>query len=117
MKHDRLEGRQILWLILAAALVLLAAVLPAANPGKYGPDIYDPGADVKGQLAAVVKTAGPENRNILLMFGGNGCPRCHRLHELFAADAAAQPRPGRPLADQGFRLPGPGPRFHAPAAE
>jgi thioredoxin-related protein len=90
MKHDRLEGRQILWLILAAALVLLAAVLPAANQGKYGPDIYDPGADVKGQIAAAVKTAGAENRNILLMFGGNWCPWCHRLHELFAADAAVK---------------------------
>jgi thioredoxin-related protein len=86
MKHERLEGKQILWLILAAALVLLAAVLPAANEGKYGPDIYDPGADAKAQIAAGVKTAGLENKNILLVFGGNWCPWCHRLHALFGSD-------------------------------
>ncbi|HSQ35383.1 MAG TPA: thioredoxin family protein [Candidatus Binatia bacterium] len=86
MKDERLEGKQILWLILAAVLLLLAAVLPAANQGKYGPDIYDPGADVKTQIAAALKTAGAENRNILLMFGGNWCPWCHRLHALFGAD-------------------------------
>lgn len=88
MKLDRLEGKKILWLLLAAALVLLAAILPAAAEGKNGPDIYDPGADVKAQIAAAVKTAGVENKNIILMFGGNWCPWCHRLHALFQADAA-----------------------------
>jgi len=87
MKLDKPESKQVLWLILAAALVLLAAILPAADQGKYGPDIYDPGADVKAQITAAVKTAGLENRNILLMFGGNWCPWCHRLHALFASDA------------------------------
>jgi thioredoxin-related protein len=86
MKSEKLEGKKLLWLILAAVLVLLAAILPAAEQGKNGPDIYDPGADVKAQIAAAVKTAGLENRNILLMFGGNWCPWCHRLHALFGAD-------------------------------
>jgi thioredoxin-related protein len=87
MKLEKTESKTMLWLILAAVLVLLAAILPAANQGQYGPDIYDPGADGKAQIAAAVKTAGLENRNILLMFGGNWCPWCHRLHELFQADA------------------------------
>ena len=87
MRLERLEGKKMLWLLLAAALVLLAAILPAATQGKNGPDIYDPGADVKAQIAAAVKTAGVENKNIILMFGGNWCPWCHRLHELFQADA------------------------------
>lgn len=86
MKDDRLEGKHILWLILAAVLLLLAAILPAATPGKYGPDIYDPEADVKAQIAAAVKNAGMENKNVLLMFGGNWCPWCHRLHALFRSD-------------------------------
>jgi thioredoxin-related protein len=86
MKLEKTESKTMLWLILAAALVLLAAILPAANQGKYGPDIYDPGADVKAQIAAAVKTAGLENRNILLMFGGNWCPWCHRLHALLGSD-------------------------------
>ena len=87
MKLDRLGGKKILWLLLAAALVLLAAVLPAANQTENRPDIYDPGADVKAQIAAAVKSAGAENKNIILMFGGNWCPWCHRLHALFQADA------------------------------
>jgi thioredoxin-related protein len=87
MRLERLEGKKMLWLLLAAALVLLASILPAATQGKNGPDIYDPGADVKAQIAAAVKTAGVENKNVILMFGGNWCPWCHRLHELFQADA------------------------------
>jgi len=80
MRLERLEGKKILWLV-------LAAVLPAAAQAGSQPAIYDPGADVKAQIAAAVKTAGVENRNIMLMFGGNWCPWCHRLHALFQADA------------------------------
>jgi thioredoxin-related protein len=80
--------RKFLWLILAAALVLLAAMLPAQSPTATRPAIYDPAADMKAQITAAVKRAGAEERNVLLMYGGNWCPWCHRLHELFAADAA-----------------------------
>ncbi len=83
-----MADRRFLWLLLAAALVLLAALLPAQARPASRPAIYDPGADVKAQISAAVKRAGAEERNILLMFGGNWCPWCHRLHELFAADAA-----------------------------
>jgi thioredoxin-related protein len=83
-----LENKQFLWLVLAAALVLLAAILPAEVKSEGKPAIYDPAADMKTLIAAAVKKAGVEDRNILLMFGGNWCPWCHRLHELFAADAA-----------------------------
>ena len=85
-----LADRKFFWLLLAAALVLLAAMLPAQSKPADRPAIYDPGADVKAQIAAAVKRAGNEERNILLMFGGNWCPWCHRLHELFGADAAIQ---------------------------
>ena len=85
MKSTRTAEMRIPWLALLAAL-LWAAVLPAAGQGKYGPDIYDPGADVKAQIAAALQTAGAENRNVLLMFGGNWCPWCHRLHALFKTD-------------------------------
>jgi thioredoxin-related protein len=87
MRSEKLEGKKLFWLLLAATLLLLAGMLPAASQPEIRPAIYDPAADVKGQIAAAVKTAGAENRNILLMFGGNWCPWCHRLHELFQADA------------------------------
>jgi thioredoxin-related protein len=83
-----MADRKFLWLLLAAVLVLLAALLPAQTRPASRPAIYDPDADVKAQISAAVKRAGSEERNILLMFGGNWCPWCHRLHELFAADAA-----------------------------
>jgi thioredoxin-related protein len=86
MKHDRQEGKTLLWLVLIAALVLLAAILPAENASASKPAIYDPAADTKALIASAVKRAGVENRGILLMFGGNWCPWCHRLHELFQAD-------------------------------
>jgi thioredoxin-related protein len=82
------SDRKFLWLLLAAALVLLAAMLPAQAPTVAKPAIYDPDADMKAQITAAVKRAGAEERNVLLMYGGNWCPWCHRLHELFAADAA-----------------------------
>ena len=90
MRSDRLENKQFFWLVLAAALVLLAALLPAQAKSAGKPAIYDPGADMKALIAASVQKAGSENRNILLMFGGNWCPWCHRLHELFAADPAVK---------------------------
>ncbi len=75
------------WLLLAAAL-LLSALLPAQSPAGTRPSIYDPDADAKAQIAAAVQRAGAEDRCILLMFGGNWCPWCHRLHGLLASDAA-----------------------------
>lgn len=85
MTSDKLESRKILWLVLAVALVLLAAMLPAEVKPESKPAIYDPAADMKALIASAVQKAGSENRDILLMFGGNWCPWCHRLHELFAA--------------------------------
>lgn len=82
--------RKFLWLLLGAALVLLAAMIPAQAKPAERPAIYDPNADAKAQIAAAVNKAGAENRAVLLMFGGNWCPWCHRLHELFAADAAVR---------------------------
>ena len=86
MKSEKLEGKKLLWLILAALLVLLAGMLPSASQSEIRPSIYDPAADMKTLITAAMKTAGLENKNILLMFGGNWCPWCHRLHALFGAD-------------------------------
>ncbi len=82
MKSARFVRTGKSWLPLLAA-ILWAVSLPAVGQGKYGPDIYDPGADVKSQIATALQTAKVENRNVLLMFGGNWCPWCHRLHALF----------------------------------
>lgn len=75
---------------LLAVLLLLAALLPAQAKSETRPAIYNPAADVKAEIAAAVTKAGAENRNILLMFGGNWCPWCHLLHGLLASDASVK---------------------------
>ena len=56
----------------------------ASQPAR--PDIYDAKADAKAQIAAAVDKAKRENQRVLIMFGGNWCPWCHKLHELLASD-------------------------------
>ena len=52
------------------------------------PDIYDPGLDVKQAIEKSLVQAKKENKHVLLMFGGNWCPWCHKLHDLFKKDEA-----------------------------
>lgn len=70
-------------------LVALAGVLLAAPPAEppRRPPIYDPQADVKALTDDALRTAKAENRRVLLMFGANWCPWCHKLHALFQEDA------------------------------
>ncbi len=56
----------------------------AAPPPR--PPIYDPQADVKALMDAALRTAKAEDRRVLLMFGANWCPWCHKLHALFRED-------------------------------
>jgi thioredoxin-related protein len=48
--------------------------------------IYNPDSNTKQEIEKSVKKAALENKHILLMFGANWCPWCHRLHELFMSD-------------------------------
>lgn len=45
--------------------------------------IYDESADAALTVQAAVKRAARENQRVLVVFGGNWCVWCHRLHELF----------------------------------
>ncbi len=90
----------------AAGAAAPAAAQPAAQPGATQPaasqpgtsqpatgpaqtqatkpaDIYDPAADAPAQIAAALAQAARENQRVLIMFGGNWCGWCHRLHTLF----------------------------------
>jgi thioredoxin-related protein len=75
-------------IILATAIGALALAAWAAAEAKADrPAIYDPAADSKAQINAALVKAKAENRHLLLMFGGNWCPWCHRLHALLQSDA------------------------------
>lgn len=81
--------------LLAAALATLA--LPARMVGQpptadkptnqpAAKAIYDTKADAKKQIAEAVAKARRENQRVLVMFGGNWCGWCQRLHALFGSD-------------------------------
>jgi len=59
---------------------------PAAKSDAKKPSIYDKNADAKVQLAAASARAERSNKRVLLMFGGDWCGWCHKLHDLFAKD-------------------------------
>ncbi len=57
---------------------------PATKTVARKPSIYDQKADAKAQVAAATERAGRANKRVLLMFGGDWCGWCHKLHDLFA---------------------------------
>lgn len=78
-------------LIAALLLVTPAAVAqePKAAAKKAArPLIYDVKADADVQIKATTALAARDSRRVLVMFGGDWCGWCHKLHDLFAADPA-----------------------------
>ena len=58
---------------------------PATSTKK--PSIYDAKADAKAQVAAATAKATRENKRVLMMFGGDWCGWCHKLHGLFRTNS------------------------------
>jgi thioredoxin-related protein len=78
-------------LILAIGGGAALAQQPAKNPAKLASaakraSIYDKAADAKAAVEKAAERAKRENKRILLMFGGDWCGWCHKLHDLFARD-------------------------------
>lgn len=80
--------------LLATALLASLAVAPAqarqAKPAATAKkaDIYDAGADARATIASAVARAKRDHARVLVMFGGNWCGWCHKLHSTLKADAA-----------------------------
>ena len=68
----------------ASAATLLLPLLPAQ---KSRPAIYDPAADAIASVDTAVAKAKRDNKRVLVMYGGNWCVWCHKLHGLFRKDA------------------------------
>jgi thioredoxin-related protein len=76
-----------MFLVLVGPLAgLVGAQEGAAKPKPQRPDIYDAKADARAQVEAATARARRDNQRVLVMFGGNWCGWCHKLHELFASD-------------------------------
>ncbi len=59
------------------------AAAPSAKPRK---PIYDEKADAKADIADALARAGLDNRRVLVIYGGNWCGWCYKLHDLFEQD-------------------------------
>jgi thiol-disulfide isomerase/thioredoxin len=49
-------------------------------------DIYDSKADARALIASATAQAKKDNKRVLVMFGGNWCGWCHKLHALLKSD-------------------------------
>ena len=83
-----------IWLVSACFLAMSAVVAigqePAETQGEKPTSgaakrasIYDKAADAKVQVAKAGERAKHGDKRILLMFGGDWCGWCHKLHDLF----------------------------------
>lgn len=65
-------------------ILLLIAVITfgAAHAQHKSIDsIYNPNADARADLAALIKKAAAENKHVMLQIGGNWCIWCRRLYK------------------------------------
>jgi len=70
------------------AMLLLSTFAMADQASLAKPPIYDESANARADVAKALAKAARENKRVLLQIGGNWCPWCHKLHELFASDKA-----------------------------
>ncbi len=56
------------------------------SDAKAKPSIYNPSLDVREQVKKASAIAKRDNKRILVMFGGDWCGWCHKLHTLFGED-------------------------------
>jgi thioredoxin-related protein len=61
---------------------------PAKKPPVKRPSIYDAQADAKVQVEKATALAKRDSKRVLVMFGGDWCGWCHKLHDLFKSDPA-----------------------------
>ena len=77
--------------LISAILILLISLPAAIHTAVINKSpIYDPGLDAKKAITEMVAAAKIEKENVLVMFGANWCPWCHRLHELLNTDNEIQ---------------------------
>lgn len=76
-----------------AGLGLAAAIFASIEGVQAGDSssaaktpIYNISADGFDQISEALAVAGKDDKRVLLQFGANWCPWCHKLHSLFETD-------------------------------
>ena len=72
--------------LLVTSLAGTGAVQAGDGSAAAKPPIYDESADGTKQIADALAVASKDGKRVLLQFGANWCPWCHKLHSLFASD-------------------------------
>jgi thioredoxin-related protein len=70
----------------AALLFLFSIPVRADQKAPTEPPVYDESANGTADVGAALQRAARDNKRILLDLGGNWCPWCHKLHNLFTTD-------------------------------
>ncbi|WP_183562112.1 thioredoxin family protein [Mucilaginibacter sp. SP1R1] len=67
--------------------IALITAFTLSSKAQDKPHIYNPDADARTDIAAAVKKAATEHKNVLLQIGGNWCIWCLRFNDLVTNDA------------------------------
>ena len=73
--------------VLFLAVVFIPGALRSETP-EVRKAIYDEKADARVEIASAIASAKKNNKRVLLVYGGNWCGWCHKLHDVFSKDAA-----------------------------
>ncbi len=87
MKNElrRWWGAACILVVSAGAAFAQTPASPLAKAAKKE-SIYDKTADAKVQVEKATARAKKDDQRVLLMFGGDWCGWCHKLHDLFASN-------------------------------
>lgn len=83
-----MQGNRRLWFVCASVLAVFAWTVSsfAAESTSERKGLYNEKADAKADIAAALSRASQENHRVLLVWGGNWCSWCIKLHGLFQDD-------------------------------
>ncbi|MGD9976616.1 MAG: thioredoxin family protein [Bacteroidales bacterium] len=71
-----------------SVFIVAITLLVGANISVAQVQIYNPQADAIADLDSALKIAKKENKNVLVQIGGNWCPWCAKMHNLFETDSS-----------------------------
>lgn len=85
-RHVRLVA--VTFIVALPAIASAQETATQKKPASAKPSIYDATADAREQVKLAGQKARRDNQRILVMFGGDWCGWCHKLHTLFKTDQA-----------------------------
>lgn len=73
--------------LLLITLLSVTFFMVQAQEDKKKPDLYNPSADAKSEIAIAVENAKKANKNVMIQVGGNWCSWCIEFHRFIKEDS------------------------------